>query len=166
MTLIYGAKRRSLSRKYAIREELISRTLRNYTKKIKHLYEQTKTDGVAKRLCHCDCYDPNFLIDKNGRMYLIDWEYSGNDDPGSDLGTFICCSDYTEEEADNIFERYLQRKPDSIEQRHFYAYVALAAYYWFVWAIYQTSVGNNVGEYLYLWYKIAKNYYKKAIKLY
>ena len=99
-------------------------------------------------------------------MYLIDWEYSGNDDPGSNLGTFICCSDYTEEEADNIFERYLQRKPDSIEQRHFYAYVALAAYYWFVWAIYQTSVGNNVGEYLYLWYKMAKNYYKKAIKLY
>ena len=135
-------------------------------KHISHLYQLTKTDGVAKRLCHCDCYDPNFLIDKNGKMYLIDWEYSGNDDPGSDLGTFICCSDYTEQEADCIFERYLQRKPNNIEIRHFYAYVSLAAYYWFVWAIYQTSVGNNVGEYLYLWYKMAKNYYKKAIKLY
>lgn len=133
---------------------------------VKHLYELTKTDGVAQRLCHCDCYDPNFLIDKHGKMYLIDWEYSGNDDPGSDLGTFICCSDYTEAEADDIFERYLQHKPNQTELRHFYAYVSLAAYYWFVWAIYQNSVGNNVGEYLLLWYRMAKNYYKKAIVLY
>lgn len=133
---------------------------------IDQLQELTKTDNVPQRLCHCDCYDPNFLIDKHGKMYLIDWEYSGNDDPGTDLGTFICCSDYMEAEVDNIFERYLQRKPNQIELRHYYAYISMAAYYWFVWAIYQTSIGNNVGEYLYLWYKMAKNYYKKAIRLY
>ena len=133
---------------------------------VKHLYQLTKSDGVAKRLCHCDCYDPNFLIDKQGKMYLIDWEYSGNDDPMSDMGTFICCSDYTEQEADKIIERYLKRQPTSIEYRHFCAYVSIAAYYWFVWAVYQNSIGNNVGDYLYLWYRMAKNYFNKAIKLY
>ena len=30
----------------------------------------------------------------------------------------------------------------------------------------QTSVGNNVGEYLYLWYRMAKNYCKKAMPMY
>lgn len=130
------------------------------------LQKLTKTDNVPQRLCHCDCYDPNFLIDKHGKMYLIDWEYSGNDDPGSDLGTFICCSDYTEAEADDIIRRYMQHEPTKMELRHFYAYTAMAAYYWYVWAIFQTSIGNNVGEYLYLWYKMAKNYYKKAVILY
>lgn len=28
-------------------------------------------------LCHCDSYDPNFLVDASGKISLIDWEYSG-----------------------------------------------------------------------------------------
>ena len=35
---------------------------------MKQLYEYTKGDGVNKILCHCDCYDPNFLIDEKGDM--------------------------------------------------------------------------------------------------
>lgn len=130
------------------------------------LYKLTKGDGIGERLCHCDCYDPNFLIDEDDKMYLIDWEYSGNDDPATDLGTFICCSDYTEDEAIQVIRRYVGRELTDVEYRHYLAYVALAAYYWYVWAIYQTSVGNNVGEYLYLWYRMAKNYCKKAMPLY
>ena len=130
------------------------------------LYKLSKSDGIEERLCHCDCYDPNFLIDENDKMYLIDWEYSGNDDPATDLGTFICCSDYTEDEALEIIKKYIGHEPSTVELRHHYAYVALAAYYWYVWAIYQTSVGNNVGEYLYLWYRMAKNYCKKAMPMY
>lgn len=130
------------------------------------LYKLTKSDGVEERLCHCDCYDPNFLLDENDKMYLIDWEYSGNDDPATDLGTFICCSDYTEEEALEVIKKYIGHEPCDVELRHHYAYVALAAYYWYVWAIYQTTVGNNVGEYLYLWYRMAKNYCKKAMPMY
>ena len=130
------------------------------------LYKLTKSDGIDERLCHCDCYDPNFLIGEDGKMYLIDWEYSGNDDPATDLGTFICCSDYTEEEAQQVICKYIGHEPSDLELRHYYAYVALAAYYWYVWAIYQTSVGNNVGEYLYLWYRMAKNYCKKAMPMY
>lgn len=130
------------------------------------LYKLTKSDGIEERLCHCDCYDPNFLIGEDGKMYLIDWEYSGNDDPATDLGTFICCSDYSEEEAIKIFRIYAGHDLSDVELRHYYAYVALAAYYWYVWAIYQTSVGNNVGEYLYLWYRMAKNYCKKAMPMY
>lgn len=130
------------------------------------LYKLTKSDGIEERLCHCDCYDPNFLIGEDRKMYLIDWEYSGNDDPATDLGTFICCSDYTEEEAQQVICKYIGHEPTDLELRHYYAYVALAAYYWYVWAIYQTSVGNNVGEYLYLWYRMAKNYCKKAMPMY
>ncbi len=129
---------------------------------MQELYELTKTDGVKKILCHCDCYDPNFLVDKNGVVTLIDWEYSGNDDPANDLGTFICCSDYTFDEALEIFDIYFGRKPTEIELRHGLAYVAIASYYWFVWAIYQESIGNMVGDYLFLWYKNTKLYMEKS----
>ena len=55
------------------------------------LYKYLENDSYKTCLCHCDCYNPNFLIDSNKNMYLIDWEYSGISDPAVDLGTFICC---------------------------------------------------------------------------
>ena len=130
------------------------------------VYEYTESDNVEKRLCHCDCYDPNFLVGEDGKMYLIDWEYSGNDDPANDVGTFICCADYTYEEALGIYEQYYGRPLKDEELRHVVGYTAIASYYWYVWAIYQESVGNAVGEYLYIWYKYAKMYSEKAIELY
>lgn len=130
------------------------------------LYEYIKIDGVEKILCHCDCYDPNFLVDEKGMVTLIDWEYSGNDDPANDLGTFICCSDYTFDEAMEVFDVYYGRKPTEKELRHCLAYVAIASYYWFVWAIYQESIGNMVGDYLFLWYQNSKLYMNKAKEYY
>lgn len=132
---------------------------------ISTLYDFAESDGITKRICHNDCYSPNFLT--NGSvMYLIDWEYSGNSDPASDLGTFICCSDYTTEEALEILKMYFGRELTKMEKRHYLAYVGISAYYWFVWALYKESVGEIVGEYLYIWYKYAKTYSKIAMELY
>lgn len=135
-------------------------------RKMQTVYRLTEEDQVEKRLCHCDCYDPNFLVGEDGSMYLIDWEYSGNDDPAGDLGTFICCSDYTWEEAAAVLEQYFGRPLTAPEFRHCIGYISIASYYWFIWAIYQESIGNPVGEYLYLWYKGAKFYADKALALY
>lgn len=134
--------------------------------KMAQLYRLTLHDGIEPCLCHCDCYDTNFLVDAGGKLYLIDWEYSGMDDPASDVGTFVCCSDYNEAQVLDVFRLYYGREPDAVELRHSLAYVALSAYYWYLWAIYQTMVGNTVGHYLYLWYKDAKIYYQKALTLY
>lgn len=134
---------------------------------IKRIYELTAEDNVKKCICHCDFYDPNFLIDEFGKMYIIDWEYSGNSDPSSDLGTFICCSDYSYEEALDVIRIYY-KDPERGEKnmRHDIAYVALASFYWFVWAIFQEHNGNKVGKYLMIWYKYSKMYSQKAIELY
>lgn len=123
-------------------------------------------DQMEKTICHCDSYSPNFLIDKNHKMYLIDWEYSGMSDPGVDIGTFIACSDYELEEAQKIIEIYLQHLPSKKELCHFMGYIAVSSFYWFVWALYQDSIGKTVGEYLYMWYRYTKKYSKKALELY
>ena len=123
----------------------------------------TKDKYSRKCLCHCDCYSPNFLLNDKNEMFLIDWEYSGNDDPASDLGTFICCSDYDYDQSLKTIELYLGYKPESEELSHYLGYVSEASYYWFVWALYQEYRGNPVGEWLYLWYKNAKLFAQKTL---
>ena len=123
-------------------------------------------DPVEPCLCHCDSYAPNFLLDRSGKMYLIDWEYSGMSDPGADLGTFIACADYTEAQAMEILRRYLQTDVDDGRLRHLVGSVAVSSFYWFLWALYQESVGKNVGNYLYIWYRYTKSYCKLALSMY
>ncbi len=139
-------------------EQLLSR--------VTALHARAAADGVPWVLCHCDCYDPNFLVSPSGKMTLIDWEYSGNDDPAGDLGTFICCSDYTYEEARGILRLYYGGEPPRATLRHALAYVALASYYWYVWAILQEAGGNPVGDYLTLWHDGAASYEAIARDMY
>lgn len=133
--------------------------------KINKLYEFTECDEIEKRLCHVDCYAPNFLTDENS-MYLIDWEYSGNSDPASDIGTFICCSEYTVDEAIEILKIYFGRDLTPIEERHYIAYIAICSYYWFVWALYKESLGDNLEYYIKLWYKYSNIYSDISLDLY
>lgn len=130
------------------------------------LYGYLQQDSVSPCPCHCDSYDPNFLLDRSGKMYLIDWEYAGMSDPGCDFGTFIACSDYSPEEAEQVLAVYLEHTPAPEERRHYLGYVAMASYFWYLWALYQEKCAKHVGEYLYIWYKYAKQYGRMALKLY
>lgn len=123
------------------------------------------TENVFRSYVHEAYYAPNFLVSGND-MHLIDWEYSAMSGYASDLGTFICCSDYTYEEACQVFDAYFGRKATPEELRHCLAYVALASYYWFVWALYKESSSDPVGEWLYLWYRYAKQYSALALERY
>ena len=133
---------------------------------IARLRAHLEADGTPVRLCHCDSYAPNFLLDRADKMYLIDWEYSGMSDPAWDIGTFIACADYTMDEADGIIRRYMGREPSREELRHHLGYVAVASFYWFLWALYQDCVGKSVGSYLYIWYRYTKSYSARALALY
>lgn len=133
---------------------------------IQELHAYTKLDAVEPCLCHGNCYDKNFLVDSAGKLYLIDWEYSGRADPGCDYGTFICCSEYSEEEAVEILELYYGRPLRPGELRHSFAYIAIMAYYWFLWAIFLDSQDKPVGRYMYLWYRYTRQYGEKALAMY
>ncbi len=125
------------------------------------LVQHVASDGTRPCLCHNDFYNPNLLISE-GKMYLIDWEYSGMSDYASDLGTFVCCSDYGLAETDRVLELYFQREPTDFERAHCLSYIALSSFYWFVWALYKDACGAPVGEWLYLWYRNAKMFGKAA----
>jgi len=134
-------------------------------KRMKRLHGYVKNDGSKPVICHNDLYDTNFLVyGKN--MALIDWEYSAMSDYASDLGTFICSSDYDIAKAREVVKVYFGRTPTDEEMRHCMAYVALAAYYWFIWALYKDATSEPMGEWLYLWYRKAKEFGTYAEELY
>ena len=135
-------------------------------KRIKTLYDLTNQDGWSECLNHCDALAANFLIDSEGDMTLIDWEYSGQGDTAQDLGSFIACSDMNYEEALFAISSYLGHEPTPKELRHYLAYTAIASYCWYLWAIYQEANGVDTGEFMSLWYNYSYSYSEKALSLY
>ncbi len=126
--------------------------------KIKVLYEKTLNDGVGKCFCHGDTYQPNWMIRDNGEVVLIDWEYSGYSDPGIDVGYYIVDAMYDFDEARRFIREYLGNEWSEINEFHYFAYTAIIAYYWFVWALYRESCGANMGESLTNWRYMAEKY--------
>lgn len=127
-------------------------------KKIKALYDKTRGDGIKKCFCHGDTYKHNWMIKKNGDTLLIDWEYSGMSDPGIDVGYYIVDAMYDFADAKAFIKEYLGDNNSMKNEFHFMAYVAIIAYYWFIWALYRESYGAVIGKSLYNWYEMANKY--------
>lgn len=123
-------------------------------------------DGAKRCLTHNDFFNLNLLFDEEGKLYLIDWEYAGMADYASDFGTFVVTCMLSDDEADAALAHYFGRTPTAQEVRHNYAYVALAAWCWYVWALQKESEGDYVGEWLYTYYRYAKRYAARALSLY
>lgn len=135
-------------------------------KKAERLKGLAYADNALKCLTHNDFFMLNFLIDPEGEMHLIDWEYSGVSDYASDFGTFVVCCELSENEALEALGYYFDREPTREEIRHNFAYVGFAGWCWYVWSLYKESRGECVGEWLYIYYRYAKEYMTKALSLY
>ena len=123
-------------------------------------------DHAPKCLTHNDFFGLNLLYDEKDNLSLIDWEYAGMSDYASDYGTFVVTSELNEEEAEKALELYFGRTPTLEEKRHNYAYVGLAGWCWYIWSLQKESEGDNVGDWLYIYYRYAKKYLPLAISLY
>ena len=126
--------------------------------KVGRLYQKTADDGIKKCFCHGDTYKPNWMIKQDGEVYLIDWEYSGFSDPGIDIGYYIVDAMYDFDDAKRFIRMYLGDQWTEQREFHYMAYVAIIAYYWFVWAMYRESCGAVMHEALTNWHDMAVKY--------
>ena len=125
-----------------------------------------QADGADVCLCHNDFFYLNFLIDKQEKYYLIDWEYAGMGDYANDFGTFCVCCQLSESEVVDALGAYFGRTPTSEEVRHNYAMIALAGWCWYLWSLLKEAEGDYVGEWLYIYFDYARRYLPKALPQY
>ncbi len=123
-------------------------------------------DNYAPCVSHNDFFLLNFLVEQDGAMSLIDWEYAGMSDPANDFGTFTVCCELTEERANQALDWYFGRAASFEERRHFWSYVVFAGWCWYLWSLEKESEGDNVGEWLFIYYRYAVDYVDKVLEWY
>lgn len=135
-------------------------------RRVASLKAYADSDDTYRCLCHNDFFALNFLVGEDGQISLIDWEYAGMSDYASDFGTYVVCCQLTRQEAEETLALYFGRTPTPEELRHNLAYVALAGWCWYVWSLLKEAEGDVVGEWLYIYYRYAKDYLEPVLAMY
>ncbi len=78
---------------------------------------------VPLRSCHCDPLCENFL-DAGPCMWIVDWEYSGNNDPMWDLGDLSVEGGFDAGMDDRLLEAYFGAPPSAFDRGRMVIYKA------------------------------------------
>lgn len=106
---------------------------------IKRGFFERKIDGYLSknanwRPCHNDPVGENFLMDSRGGIYLIDWEYSGMNDPLWDLAAFSLENDLSAAEEAQMLEIYFERVVADKDYWMLFLYKVYQDILWYVWS--------------------------------
>ena len=102
--------------------------------------------GVDRKSCHIDLVPENFIESPQGRLYLIDWEYSSMNDPMWDLAALFLESEFTHQEEEAFLSHYeSERTPVSREKIAIYKILQDAI--WSLWTVYKEEQGADFGDY-------------------
>ncbi len=101
--------------------------------------------------CHNDTVPENFLMNTaTGRPYLIDWEYSGMNDPTWDIAAYIGESRLTRHAIDELFSYYYGANgPTQEELLKIKCFIMAQDLLWFVWAVIRHYGGEDFLDYCY-----------------
>lgn len=96
--------------------------------------------------CHCDPLSENFL-DAGDKMWIVDWEYSGMNDPLWDLGDFIVEANLSKQREAQLLDAYFGMKPTSAEYGRVVIYKALCDLVWTLWGLIQHANNNPADDF-------------------
>lgn len=138
--------------------------------KVDRLYPLVKADaerlGYGLVLCHNDTYEPNYLYDDKGEIYLIDWEYAGMNYAANDIGCILCRYDWTDGQIERYLKAYVGRDLTEDEHRYYMAFLPISAFYWFCWGLYKGSVGDDDSFFFLPAYRNLVRFIDKALESY
>ena len=96
--------------------------------------------------CHCDPLCENFL-DSGERMWIVDWEYSGMNDPLWDLGDLSVEAAFTAAQDIELMHAYCGREPGQAEVGRMVIYKAMCDLLWTLWGLIQHSDDNPAEDF-------------------
>ena len=112
--------------------------------------------GVDRKSCHIDLVPENFIESPQGRLYLIDWEYSSMNDPMWDLAALFLESEFTRQEEEAFLSRY-ESEQTPVSREKIAIYKILQDAIWSLWTVYKEEQGADFGDY-------GVSRYQRAIK--
>ena len=128
----------------AVREEVFS------------LEKRLAALGVDRKSCHIDLVPENFIESPQGRLYLIDWEYSSMNDPMWDLAALFLESEFTRQEEEDFLSHY-ESEQTSVSREKITIYKILQDTIWSLWTVYKEEQGADFGDY-------GVNRFQRAVK--
>ena len=96
--------------------------------------------------CHNDPW-PGNLLDADGRIYLIDWEYSGMNDPMWDLADLSVEAGFGPEQDRAMMEVYYGTGLSAALYSRLEVYKAMSDLHWSVWGFVQHAKGNPAEDF-------------------
>ncbi len=96
--------------------------------------------------CHCDPLCENFLDDDNV-MWIIDWEYSGMNDPLWDLGDLSVEAGFNQAQDMEMLHAYFGTEPTKDQIGRMVIYKAMCDLLWTLWGLIQHADGNPAEDF-------------------
>jgi thiamine kinase-like enzyme len=96
--------------------------------------------------CHCDPLCENFL-DDGAVMWIVDWEYSGMNDPLWDLGDLSVEAGMTAAQDAEMMAAYFGRPPTKGEMGRMVIYKAMCDLLWTLWGLIQLADDNPAEDF-------------------
>ena len=112
--------------------------------------------GVDRKSCHIDLVPENFIESPQGRLYLIDWEYSSMNDPMWDLAALFLESEFTPQEEEAFLSHY-ESEQTPVSREKIAIYKILQDTIWSLWTVYKEEQGADFADY-------GVNRYQRAVK--
>lgn len=129
--------------------------------KVMSLETRLNAIGIELTPCHDDAVPENFIKAEDGTIYLIDWEYSGMNDPMADFAALFLESEFPVETQDFFLDKYYSGNvPSGIKER-ILCYEILWDTLWAQWTVIKEACGDDFGSYGIDRYNRAKTNYNK-----
>jgi len=121
-------------------------------------FEEVKNDVIALKerygilkvgesSCHIDPACGNFIQDEAGKVYLIDWEYSGVFDPLWDIASYTMETGLSALDEEVFLTAYIQRNITESDVERMLMLKVFQDYLWSLWTLFKEAKGDNFGEY-------------------
>ena len=115
--------------------------------KVMALEEHLNELGVDLKPCHNDALYENFIKAMDGTIYLIDWEYSGMNDPMADFAALFIEAGFEKENEDYILDKYFEGNIPADAREKILCYQILWDYLWAQWTVIKEAKGDDFGTY-------------------
>lgn len=94
---------------------------------------QNFLENINKVPCHNDPLCENWVLQETDKLYLIDWEYAGMNDPMWDLADVSIEADYSTDEDQLLLQSYFGRNVTDKEMKAFNINKLLIDFLWTLW---------------------------------